>query len=130
MFAFLRHLYLFPAAFSVVAVLSDVLVILAPVIPFSPGRMWEELLISCYTCMGILSLMILCIIGLVFWRRRLTMPRKPDTIGAVISYLCASRGLDDYCDERADVDLNHVKYTYDRLAGVDGVTRWMVDAVG
>lgn len=128
-FTFLRHLYLFPAAFSLAAVLADVLVILAPVIPFSPGRMWEELLISCYTCMGILGLMLLCIIGLIFWRKRPVMPRKPDTIGGVISYLCAGRRLEHASDEKPSLDADCTKYTYDRLTGTDGVTRWMIDAV-
>ena len=127
MFTFAWHLYFFPSVFSFTAVLADVLVILAAVIPYGPGRMWQEFLISAYTCMGILGLMVLCIIGLLFWRRGLSMPRKPDTVGAVMTYLCASRGLD-----RVGLkwwDGNRVGYMYGRFEGLDGVSRWMIDAV-
>jgi hypothetical protein len=65
-YIFLRHFYIFPALFSITAGLSDVLVILSAVIPYGPGRMWQEFLISAYTCMGILALMVICLVGLVF----------------------------------------------------------------
>jgi uncharacterized YccA/Bax inhibitor family protein len=136
-FTFARHAYIFPALFSLVAALTDILIIFGAVIPYSPGRVWIEFLISTYVCIGILGLMIIAIVGLIFWKGGVNMPRKPDTLASVMSYLCTSRLLDDIAGYGAVegkemeevIRRNGVRYMYGRFEGVDGIVRWMVDTV-
>jgi hypothetical protein len=104
---------------------------MAAVIPFSPGRVWIEFLISTYTCIGILSLMVLAVLGLFLWEQRLEMPRKPDTLAGVMSYLCGRRLLDSIglCDVHGGevLSCNGQMYIYGRFEGTNGVPRWMID---
>jgi hypothetical protein len=124
-FGFLRHAYLFPALLSLVTALADPLVILAAVIPYSPGRVWIELLVSSYTCIGVLALMIICIVALVFWKRKIDLPRKPDTIAAVASYFC---GTDILCERDLQPTGSRI-YRYEGITGNDSVKRWVIHAI-
>jgi hypothetical protein len=134
MFAY--HGYIFPALFCLVAALTDVLVIFAAIIPYSPGQVWLEYLISTYTCISIMSLMIVAIIILSIWGRRLRMLRKPDTLAGVMSYLYASRLLNDMHGAESDggqdpKDLfksDWQLYVYGRREDADGVVRWVIDS--
>jgi hypothetical protein len=130
--SFLRHGYVFAGIVSAIAVLSDVLVIMAAVIPYSPGRFWIEFRVSSYLCMGTLAAIIIATMVYLYWMHGVEMPRKPDTLAGVISYVCASRLLDDVdeCGERTEEALrkNGVRYMYGMFKGTDGVGRWMIDS--
>jgi hypothetical protein len=127
MFSFARHFYIFPAAFSATAILADILVILAPVIPFAPARMRVEFLVSAFTCMGILALMLIAVTGYIFWRRRAMVPRTPDTLANVMSYLIGSREM---CSmELGEWRRKDLRYTYGKSKGIDGFSRWTIDAL-
>ena len=66
-------------------------------IPYSPGEIFLELIICAYTSTGILSLMVIVLVSLVFWRKHLQyLSRTPDTLGGVMSYICGSRMLVDF----------------------------------
>jgi hypothetical protein len=80
--------------------------------------------------------MILAILATMLWRRRTPdLPRTPDTILAVMSYVADSRLLDDFegCEGLKSREVeNRVnglgkRYGYGRYVGVDGQTKWMVD---
>lgn len=66
------------------------------------------------------------------------LPRAPNTLGSVWSYLCGSRMVGDFADlacletERRDrvVEAMGVMYGLRRERGTDGVTRWGVDYDG
>jgi hypothetical protein len=86
--------------------------------------------------MAILSLMVLVIMGLLFWKRKLKdMPRKPDTLAGVMSYLCDSHFLVDFesCGRLMGGELEKrigragKRYEFGRFVGVDGKRRWMVE---
>ena len=105
--------------------------------PFSPGQIYLELLVCSYMSMAILALMVIAIVMLLLlrWRRALDLPRVPDTLAAVMAYVCASRMLDDFegleCldkDERdRKIAVMRKRYGYGQIRGVDGVVRWAVD---
>jgi hypothetical protein len=128
--------YFFSASVAFAATLAEILVVVLAAIPYSPGEIFLELFICTYTSIGILSLMVIVLVGLMFWRSRLPyLPRTPDTLGGVISYLCASRMLDDFdCSsglgsrelEKRIVGLGK-RYTYGEYVGVDGQVRWMIE---
>lgn len=86
--------------------------------------------------MALLGLMALSIIALMFWKRRLPdLPRPPDTLGAVVSYVADARMLDDfegfeYLDDRdmgARLRASGKKYVYEKRHGSDGQERYLVD---
>jgi hypothetical protein len=131
--------HLFAASIALIAVLSDILTVALSVVPYSPGQIYLELLVSSYMSMAILALMVVAIISLLLWRWRwqgmLDLPRRPETLAAVISYVCASRMLDDFegleCLDGGQRDQQIVgmrkRYGYGRRRCVDGVVRWAID---
>lgn len=121
---FIKNGYIFPALFSTTAASTNVLVILAASVPFSAGRIRYEYILSTWICVGILSVMICAVLGLCFWKRKLTMPRKPDTLAGLMSYLWHAQGWEL---SRGAVD---EKYTYGFKRGADGRSRWTIDVWG
>lgn len=80
--------------------------------------------------------MVLGIIVTMIWRRWTPdLPRTPDTILAVMSYVANSRLLDDFdgCERLRSREVEDrvnglgKRYGYGRYVGVDGQTKWMVD---
>jgi hypothetical protein len=119
-----------------VAELADILIIFLAVVPYSAGEVFLELLIACYVSMAVLSLMVVAVIALIIWKRRLPdLPRAPNTVAAVLSYICDSTMLGDFegCEYLNDRDLgNHIaglgkKYVYSKLPGSDGQSRYRID---
>jgi hypothetical protein len=119
--------------------LADILTITLAGIPYSPNEIYVELFICAYSSMGILSLMVLVLIVFLFWKWKLKeMPRKPDSLAGVISYLCDSFFLLDFegCEGLRGMELEKKvgregkRYGFGRFVGVDGKKRWMVDEVG
>jgi hypothetical protein len=132
----LYHRHFFAASFALVAILAEILVITLASVPYSPGQIHLELLVCSYTSMGVLALMIMAIVALMLWRRNMPdLPRTPDTVLGVMSYLADSRMLDDFdgCEmlsnKEADDRVNGLgkRYGYGRFVGVDGQVKWMVD---
>src|SRR4051812_31136570 len=82
--------YIFASFIALVALLSEALVITLSGVPFNPGQIYLELLICSYASMAILALMIGAMGTVIWWKWRLpVLPRKPETVAAVMSYLCA-----------------------------------------
>jgi len=127
--------HFFAATMAFIAVLSELLIIFLGAVPYSPGQVLMELLIASYVCMAVLGIMALGIIALIFWRRRLPeLPRAPDTIAAVASYVADSRMLDDfegceYVDDREMAERVGAgkRYVYGKRVGSDGQRRYLVD---
>ncbi|KAI9809373.1 MAG: hypothetical protein M1827_006885 [Pycnora praestabilis] len=135
-FASLRSGYYFSAFIAAIAILSEVLVIALAGVPFSSGQIWTAFLVSSYLSMVILSLMIIALVSLFFWRRQPTgLPRMPNTVAAVMSYVCASYMLQDF-EELEGLSGKEIDqrirgmgetYGYGQFVGEDWVTRWAVD---
>ncbi|KAN0110928.1 hypothetical protein V8E51_007315 [Hyaloscypha variabilis] len=120
--------HIFSASMAFISFLSEILVVVLAAIPYSLGEIFLELILCTYTSIGILSVMLLVLISLVFWRRRLPyVPRPPDTLGGVISYICDSRMLDTFDGRTSRLGK---KYTYGEYVGVDGQVRWMIENRG
>ena len=86
--------------------------------------------------MAILGLMVVAAIALMIWKRRLPdLPRAPDTIAAVVSYVSESKMLEDfegleYADDRElyqRVATTGKRYVYGKKLATDGVDRYLVD---
>lgn len=136
LFGMLYDRHFFAACLAFTAILADVLVISLAGVPYSPGQIYTELLVCSYTSMAILGIMILSIVALLFWRRSTPdLPRAPDTLMAVMSYVADAKMLDDFdglesCSGREVEDAVRglgKRYGYGRFVGMDGQKRLMVD---
>ena len=132
----LYHKHIFAASLAFTAILADVLVVTLAGVPYSPGQVWMELIVCSYTSMAVLGIMIMAVVSLLVWRRRSpNLPRAPDIIMAVISYVANSNMLDDFegleglekkaVDDR--IEGLGKRYTYGRNVGLNGQKRLMID---
>jgi hypothetical protein len=131
---FRRHY--FASFMAVVAVLADPLIIFLGMIPFQAGEIHLEMIISSYASMSILGLQAIAIMALMVWKRRLPdLPRAPDTVVAVVSYVSDAKMLEnfeglEYADDRElfqQIAGSGKRYTYGKKPGTDGVNRYLVD---
>jgi hypothetical protein len=135
-FAMLYHKHFFAAIIALTAIFADLLVISLAGVPYSPGQIWLELLVCSYASMAILGIMILSLVALLVWRRKSPdLPRAPDTLMGVMSYVADARMLDDFEGvdglKSGEVEDRVVglgkRYGYGRFVGMDGQSRLMVD---
>jgi hypothetical protein len=128
--------HIIAGSIALVAVLADVLVIMIGSVPYSPGEVYYELLAASYTSMTVLGIMVIALVALMIWKRRAPdLPRRPDTVAAIVSYVSDSRMLDDFEGleylndfEVADkVAALGKRYVYGKKPGSDGQYRSMVD---
>ncbi|KAI9742735.1 MAG: hypothetical protein M1835_003011 [Candelina submexicana] len=131
----LYHGHFFLTSIALVAILSEILVIMLAGVPFQSAQTWFAFLVSAYLSMTILGIMIIALVAIFWWRTSIKMPRMPDTLAAVWSYLCASFLLEDFealegLDEKErDKRIRSwgKRYEFGKKMGVDGVVRWAVD---
>ena len=140
------------ALLSLAAILSDIMLIIIPGIPFSNAQTRPVYLASTYTCMGILVIIFIVQVRITFkeWRRGHT--ECPDTLAAVLMRLCASRFVEEKNkqEERnkelgptlvAEVEVDYEykqkeryegvnrerRYRFGCMEGIDGVQRYMIE---
>jgi hypothetical protein len=119
-----------------VAFLAEALIVTLASVPFSAGETYAAYHISSYISIAILVTMLGALVGVFIWRRgNPQLPREPNTLAGVWSYLCASRMRAAF-EELGDLkqgDLDRVvrrmgkRYCLGWKAGTDGVERWTVD---
>lgn len=131
----LYHKHVFAASLAFTAILADALVIAIAGVPYSPGQIWMELIVCSYVSMSVLGVMIVAIIALLFWRRQSPeLPRAPDTILGVISYVADSNllgdfeGMESVSKQEMDDRINGLgkRYGYGFEVGMDGQKRFMI----
>jgi hypothetical protein len=119
-----------------VAVLADVLVVMIGAVPYAPGEVYYELLAATYSSITILSVMAIALVVLMFWKRRAPeLPRCPDTVAAIVSYVSDSRMLDDFegAEYLNNAEVGNLiagkgkRYVYGKSLGSNGQYRYMVD---
>ncbi|MCJ1378753.1 hypothetical protein MMC17_001852 [Xylographa soralifera] len=125
----------FVAHVTFVTLMSEVLIIVLPGVPFSPGEIWQAGMMSIYLSIAILGLMLLTFVALMLRPKGPDLPRKPNTLGAMCMYLCDSSMTADFADlsclgtrardrwVREKERLYCLKYDL----GTDGSLRWQVD---
>jgi hypothetical protein len=117
-------------------VLADVLVVVIGAVPYSTGEVYYELLAASYTSMTVLGLMVVALVVLMVWKSRApALPRAPDTVAGIVSYVSDSRMLEDFegAEYLDDMEVRNMivgkgkRYVYGRSPGSDGQHRYMVD---
>jgi len=137
LFCSIRHGNWLLAWVSLVNFLSQVLVIAVSGIPYSEGELWVQMLVCTYLFIGILSLMLLTLPILLWWKAKLPpLPRQPDTVGAIISYVFATRAVQEWGEleflstkERDQkISGSGTTWTYGEMnCECDNTRRWMID---
>jgi hypothetical protein len=131
----LRNRHLVPALVAFVAILSEFLVITLSGLPYRPGQLHSEFYFCAISSLIILVLMLAIVVVVNVWRRFLPyLPRKPDNVANVLSYVVGTRMCDDFEGlERLKVSERDQRiralgkrYGYGRR-GDNGVERWVVD---
>lgn len=133
----LRSRYWLAAAVTVVALSSEALNIVISGIPFSPGQVHSQFVVSAYMSLAILSLtIVVAFVALVLRRRQAHVPIPPYTLAAKMSYLVGSNILDDFAGSEyqsagvRDERLRRMRKSYmlrERLLP-DGERRTVIDA--
>ncbi|KAK1823265.1 hypothetical protein LTR12_002338 [Friedmanniomyces endolithicus] len=130
--------YFLVAIITFVTLTAEGLNIVISGVPYATGQTWTQFLVSIYMSLGILGLMVVVFVLVILSRRREPkMPRKPDTVGAVMSYLSTSKmlhgfeGVDWQDGEERDRRIRLVgkRYTFLQRRREDGKEAWSVDEV-
>jgi hypothetical protein len=138
----LRNRHLVPATVAFVAILSEFLVITLSGLPYRPGQLQSEFFFCAISSLVILIFMLGIVVVINIWRRFLPhLPRKPDSVANVLSYVVGSRMCDDFeglervkvSDRDKAIRAQAKRYGYGKRAEVDAngetIERWVVDGV-
>ena len=131
-----RHFIVSLAA--LMAILAEVLVITLSTIPFSDGAVLKAFRIGYWVSTSIIAAMLTSLVIIYLRRRRPRLPRPPDTIAAVLSYVCGARPLllenfaevstlDQDARDRWILGMPDTTYVLNREPGADGKNRWCID---
>lgn len=116
-------------------ILSEVLIITLSGIPFNKGQLYVAYRISFWLSVAIMAFMLLATLILYLRPRGPDLPRSPNTIAAILSYLCGSHLLESFADlatvdERTRhrrVEALARRYVLAKRPNVDQVVRWSID---
>ncbi|KAH0553187.1 hypothetical protein GP486_006635 [Trichoglossum hirsutum] len=132
-----RH---FPAAaIAFTSLLSEFLVVTLAGMPYRPGQLRGEFYFCGITSLAILVIMLTSLVLFNVWRRFLPhLPRKPDSVAAVMTYVCDSRmnadfeGLEHDSVSKRDKTIKKLgkRYKYGLRRRPGGGAGWVVDETG
>ncbi|KAK5713583.1 hypothetical protein LTR15_011283 [Elasticomyces elasticus] len=134
----LLNRYFLIAIITLTTLTAEALNIVVSGVPYATGQTWTQFLVSIYMSMSILGFMIIVSAVVIMMRiREPKMPRKPDHIAAVMSYLSSSRLLHDFEgvdwqdgeDRDRRIQLVGKRYTFEQRRRDDGKHAWVVDEV-
>ncbi|KAK5698206.1 hypothetical protein LTR97_007167 [Elasticomyces elasticus] len=134
----LLNRYFLIAIITFTTLTAEALNIVVSGVPYATGQTWMQFLVSIYMSMSILGFMIIVSAVVIMMRiREPKMPRKPDHIAAVMSYLSSSRLLHDFEgvdwqdgeDRDRRIQLVGKRYTFEQRRRDDGKHAWVVDEV-
>ncbi|KAK4189055.1 hypothetical protein QBC35DRAFT_450672 [Podospora australis] len=134
----LRNRHLAAASVAFTGLISEFLIITLAGLPYRPGQLRTEFLFCGVASAVILSVMLAQLVLVVIWRRSLPhLPRRPDTIAAVMTYVAGTSmardfyGLEEMSTKernRAICEMRKV-YAYGWRQEPEGGIRWIVDEV-
>jgi hypothetical protein len=127
--------HVFCALTAFTSILAEMLIITLGAVPWNVGQVLLATKIACWLSSGILCIMLAVLVIVYIRPRGPPIPRTPNTIAAVFSYLCASRMLDDFADlatvdsEKREERVNDMGRTYclDVMDDGQGTARWTID---
>ncbi|KAF2665464.1 hypothetical protein BT63DRAFT_459042 [Microthyrium microscopicum] len=133
-----RHYFAFTVAFA--ALLAEFLIITLSGLPYRPGQLRSEFVFCAISSCIILVNLIIVMIGSMVWRAFVVpeLPRKPDNVASVMTYVCESRMVRDFAGlerasqkerDKAIISLDK-RYGYGMVEKQVGKKSWAVDDMG
>jgi hypothetical protein len=135
----LRNRHFVPAAVAFTSILSEFLVITLSGLPYRAGQTRGEFVFCGIASLLILAIVCVMIVIINVWRYFLpALPRKPESVAAVLTYVVGTRFCSDFEGiERASlrerdrqIKALGKQYGYAKVTESDGNERWIVDEVG
>ncbi|KAK4171675.1 hypothetical protein QBC36DRAFT_339512 [Triangularia setosa] len=134
----LRNRHLAAASVAFTGIIAEFLIIALAGLPYRPGQLRSEFLFCGIASTIILCVMLIQLMLVIIWRRRLPhLPRQPDTIAAVMTYVAGTSMVRDFYGleemktkerNKAIVQMGKV-YAYGWRQEPEGGIRWIVDEV-
>lgn len=85
------------ASVAFTGIFAELLIIFLAGLPYRPGQLRGEFLFCGVSALAILAIMLVQVIAINIWRRRLPhLPRRPDNIAAVMTYVAATGMARDF----------------------------------
>ncbi len=134
----LRNGHFAAASVATTGLISEFLVVFLSGLPYRPGQLRSEFLFCGIASMIILGLMVVQLAFINFWRRQLPhLPRRPDSIAAVMTYVAGTSMARDFYGLEEDSTRERNKairgldktYAYGWRKEEGGRVRWVVDEV-
>lgn len=132
-----RHFAAASIAFT--GLIAELLIIALAGLPYRPGQLRSEFLFCGIVALVILAMMVVQLVLVNMWRRSLPhLPRRPDTIAAVMTYVARTTMVTDFhgLEEKSVRERNKAvrkmgkTYAYGwRKEDESGRARWVVDEV-
>ena len=132
----IMHGYHFVATLTLMAFMGEGISVVVGGVPFAAGQTWKEFLVSTYMSLAILGLMTV-ISAIVIFQRLFEpkMPRKPESLFAVMSYTYSSSMLSDFDDitsideesSQRKIEALNKRYEFKKTVLADGLYAWRVD---
>jgi hypothetical protein len=123
---------------ALIGLIAELLIVALSGLPHRTGQSRGEFLFWGITCLAILTIMIIQLIILAIWRRKLPhLPRAPESIAAVMTYVAGTsmtrdfNGLEQLKRKERDRAIRDLEknYAYWWRREEDGRVRWVVDVV-
>lgn len=127
-----------PASIAFIGLIAELLIVAISGLPYRPGQQRGEFLFWGITSLTILSIMIIQMVIINIWRRKLPhLPRAPDSIASVMTYVAGTRmtrdfnGLEQLSKSERDQAIRDLEksYAYWWRREEDGRVRWIIDEV-
>jgi hypothetical protein len=135
----LKNRHFVPAAVAFTSILSEFLIVSLSGLPYREGQTRGEFLFCGIASLFILIVVCTMVLVINVWRCFLPdLPRKPDTVAAVLTYVVDTR----FCCDFEGLERMNVKerdrqviamgkrYGFGNVSGSNGEERWVVDEVG
>jgi hypothetical protein len=137
-FPLLWHCHYTPALIAFIGLIAELLIVALSGLPYRPGQQRGEFLFWGITSLAILTIMILQLIVVALWRRKLPhLPRAPESIAAVMTYVAGTsmtrdfNGLEQLKRKERDQAIRDLEksYAYWWRREELGRIRWVLDVV-
>jgi hypothetical protein len=137
-FPLLWHCHYTPASVAFIGLIAELLIVALSGLPYRPGQSRGEFLFWGITSLAILTFMIVQLITISMWRRKLPhLPRAPESIASVMTYVAGTsmtrdfNGLEQLKRSERDQAIRDLEksYAYGWRREEDGRVRWIVDVL-
>jgi hypothetical protein len=121
-----------------IGLIAELLIVALSGLPYRPGQSRGEFLFWGITSLAILTFMIVQLITISMWRRKLPhLPRAPESIASVMTYVAGTsmtrdfNGLEQLKRSERDQAIRDLEksYAYGWRREEDGRVRWIVDVL-